>query len=126
MPRKDLPRILHPVIPFDHRLREVADLAGAAQVGGAQVAEAIQVLNKDETPSWRELKDILLKRMDEQGQAVATAKAEVAAQASRSLDEIVQPRVAAASEPPAARPAGSCRRPPCGSTSAPRRDCAAV
>lgn len=51
---------------------------------GGQVAEAIQVLNKDETPSWRDLKDILLKRMDEQGQAVAAAKAEVAAQASRN------------------------------------------
>ena len=51
---------------------------------GGQVAEAIQVLNKDETPSWRDIKDILLKRADEQGTAVAAAKAEVSAQASRN------------------------------------------
>ncbi|MBI4996772.1 MAG: methyl-accepting chemotaxis protein [Rhodocyclales bacterium] len=51
---------------------------------GGQVAEAIQVLNKDETPSWRDIKDILLKRADEQGAAVAAAKLEVSAQASRN------------------------------------------
>lgn len=51
---------------------------------GGQVAEAIQVLNKDETPSWRDIKDILLKRADEQGAAVAAAKVEVSAQASRN------------------------------------------
>ncbi|MBU1237297.1 MAG: methyl-accepting chemotaxis protein [Gammaproteobacteria bacterium] len=54
------------------------DLARANQVG-----EAIQVLNKEETPSWRALKDILLKRADEQGVAVAAAKADVAARAGR-------------------------------------------
>jgi len=51
---------------------------------GGQVAEAIQVLNKDETPSWRDIKDILLKRTEDQDKAVAAAKAEVAAQASRN------------------------------------------
>ncbi len=54
------------------------DLAKAGQV-----AEAIQVLNKEETPSWRAVKAILLKRAEEQGVAVAAAKADVAAQAGR-------------------------------------------
>jgi methyl-accepting chemotaxis protein len=51
---------------------------------GGQVADAIQVLNKDETPSWRDIKDILLKRTEDQGLAVAAAKAEVSAQAGRN------------------------------------------
>lgn len=51
---------------------------------GGQVTEAIQVLNKDETPSWRDIKDILLKRTEEQDKAVAAAKADVATQASRN------------------------------------------
>jgi len=57
----------------------IRDLAKAGQT-----AEAVQVLNKEETPSWRDIKDILLKRADEQGTAVAAAKADVAAQASRN------------------------------------------
>jgi methyl-accepting chemotaxis protein len=57
----------------------IRDLAKAGQS-----AEAVQVLNKEETPSWRDIKDILLKRAEEQGAAVAAAKAEVAAQASRN------------------------------------------
>ncbi len=51
---------------------------------GGQTAEAIQVLNKDETPSWRDIKDILLKRSEEQATAVATAKKSVEDLASRS------------------------------------------
>jgi methyl-accepting chemotaxis protein len=57
----------------------VRDLARAGQT-----AEAVQVLNKDETPSWRDIKDILLKRTEEQVATVAAAKADVAAQASRN------------------------------------------
>jgi methyl-accepting chemotaxis protein len=57
----------------------IRDLAKAGQT-----AEAVQVLNKEETPSWRDIKDILLKRAEEQGTAVSTAKADVAAQASRN------------------------------------------
>jgi methyl-accepting chemotaxis protein len=57
----------------------IRDLAKAGQS-----AEAVQVLNKEETPSWRDIKDILLKRADEQGTAVAAAKADVVAQAGRN------------------------------------------
>jgi methyl-accepting chemotaxis protein len=57
----------------------VRDLAKAGQT-----AEAVQVLNKEETPSWRDIKDILLKRAEEQGTAVAAAKADVAAKAGRN------------------------------------------
>jgi methyl-accepting chemotaxis protein len=57
----------------------VRDLAKAGQT-----AEAVQVLNKEETPSWRDIKDILIKRTEEQGTAVAAAKTDVAAQASRN------------------------------------------
>ncbi|MBI5785735.1 MAG: methyl-accepting chemotaxis protein [Rhodocyclales bacterium] len=56
----------------------IRDLAKAGQS-----AEAVQVLNKEETPSWRDIKDILLKRVDEQGTAVAAAKTHVVAQAGR-------------------------------------------
>ena len=56
----------------------IRDLAKAGQG-----AEAIQILNKEETPSWRELKDILLKRSDEQSAAVTAARQEVSAMASR-------------------------------------------
>jgi len=51
----------------------IRDLAKAGQT-----AEAIQVLNKEETPSWREIKDILIKRNDEQTVAVESAKRDVA------------------------------------------------
>jgi methyl-accepting chemotaxis protein len=51
---------------------------------GGQVAEAVQVLNKEETPSWRDIKDVLLKRTEAQATAVAAAKKEVAEQASRN------------------------------------------
>jgi methyl-accepting chemotaxis protein len=50
---------------------------------GGQVPEAIQVLNKEETPSWRDIKDVLLKRADEQAAAVSAAKKSVSEQASR-------------------------------------------
>jgi methyl-accepting chemotaxis protein len=53
----------------------IRDLARAGQT-----AEAVQVLNKEETPSWRDIKDILLKRAEEQEKSVTTAKAEVAGQ----------------------------------------------
>jgi methyl-accepting chemotaxis protein len=46
-------------------------------------SEAIQLLNKEETPSWREIKDILLKRIEEQTAAVAAAKQAVEGEASR-------------------------------------------
>ena len=51
---------------------------------GGQSAEAVQVLNKEETPSWRGIKDILLKRTEDQSAAVAAAKKSVADQASRN------------------------------------------
>jgi methyl-accepting chemotaxis protein len=57
----------------------IRDLAKAGQS-----AEAIQVLNKEETPSWRDIKDILLKRTEAQEKAVAAAKTDVLAQASRN------------------------------------------
>ncbi len=47
-----------------------------------QQAEAVQVLNKEETPSWRDIKDTLLKRSEEQAQAVETSKKAVADEAS--------------------------------------------
>ena len=50
---------------------------------GGQTTEAVQLLNKEETPSWRAIKETLLKRVEDQEKAVAAAKAEVAAQASR-------------------------------------------
>ena len=50
---------------------------------GGQQADAVQVLNKEETPSWRAIKDILLKRIDEQAKAVDAAKKAVEEQASR-------------------------------------------
>ncbi len=51
---------------------------------GGQIAEAIQVLNKDETPSWRDIKDILLKRTEGQTTAVAAAKKSVEELSARS------------------------------------------
>jgi methyl-accepting chemotaxis protein len=50
---------------------------------GGQGSEAIQILNKEETPSWREMKDILLKRSEEQTAAVNAARHEVSTLASR-------------------------------------------
>ena len=49
---------------------------------GGQVTEAVQVLNKEETPSWREIKDMLLKRSEEQTKAVEASKKAVADQAA--------------------------------------------
>jgi methyl-accepting chemotaxis protein len=57
----------------------VRDLAKAGQT-----AEAIQLLNKDETPSWRDIKDILLKRTEAQADTVAQAKKSVAELAARN------------------------------------------
>jgi len=56
----------------------IRDLAKAGQT-----ADAVQALNKDETPSWRAIKDILLKRTDEQAAAVAASKKAVEEQAAR-------------------------------------------
>jgi methyl-accepting chemotaxis protein len=49
---------------------------------GGQQAEATQVLNKEETPSWRDIKDVLQKRSEEQAKAVETSKKAVADEAS--------------------------------------------
>jgi methyl-accepting chemotaxis protein len=46
-------------------------------------AEAVSVLNKEETPSWRDIKDILLKRTEEQAAAVEASKKAVQEQAAR-------------------------------------------
>jgi methyl-accepting chemotaxis protein len=56
---------------------KIRDLARAGQQ-----AQAIEVLNKDETPSWREIKDVLLKRSGEQAQAVDAARKAVANKAA--------------------------------------------
>jgi methyl-accepting chemotaxis protein len=56
----------------------IRDLAKAGQQ-----AEAIQLLNKEETPAWRAVKATLIKRADEQAEAVAAAKKAVAEEASR-------------------------------------------
>jgi methyl-accepting chemotaxis protein len=50
---------------------------------GGQPADAVAILNKEETPSWRDIKDILLKRADEQATAVAQSKKAVEEQAAR-------------------------------------------
>jgi methyl-accepting chemotaxis protein len=61
-------------VAFKNKIRDLAK--------AGQQADAIQVLNKEETPSWREMKDVLLKRSDEQAQAVETSKKAVADQTS--------------------------------------------
>lgn len=57
---------------------KIRDLAKA----GLQ-AEAVAMLNKEETPSWRDMKDILLKRTEEQAVAVEASKKAVQEQADR-------------------------------------------
>jgi len=56
---------------------KIRDLAKSGQQ-----AEAVSLLNKEETPSWRDIKDILLKRSEEQGKAVTAAKKAVADEAA--------------------------------------------
>jgi methyl-accepting chemotaxis protein len=56
----------------------IRDLAKAGQHN-----DAVQVLNKEETISWREIKDILLQRGKEQASAVAESKRSVEEQAAR-------------------------------------------
>jgi methyl-accepting chemotaxis protein len=46
-------------------------------------AEAIQLLNKEETPAWREVRGTLIKRSDELTDALAVAKKAVADEATR-------------------------------------------
>lgn len=56
----------------------IRDLAKAGPT-----SDAVQVLNKEETPSWREIKAILLKQAEIQAAAVAESKQAVADEASR-------------------------------------------
>ena len=69
---------------------KVRDLAKA----GKQ-AEAVQLLNKEETPAWREVRATLIKRSEEQTAAVAVAKKAVAADAARGATLSVTAFVAA-------------------------------
>lgn len=50
---------------------------------GGQQTEAIAILVKEETPSWRAIRDILLKRIAEQGDTVAASKKAVQDEAAR-------------------------------------------
>ncbi len=47
--------------------------------------EAIRVLNKEETPAWREVREALLKQIDENGKAVAATRAQVREQAANAI-----------------------------------------
>ncbi len=58
-----------------NRIRDLAK-AGLAN-------EATAMLNKEETPAWREIREILIKRGEEIGKAVEAAEREVIAQAAR-------------------------------------------
>lgn len=48
-------------------------------------AAAIRVLNEQETPAWRKVREVLLKLIDEQKQAVEATKARIAADARRTF-----------------------------------------
>ena len=63
---KDIEERWRKNVALKDRIRELAKANNQS--------EAIQVLNKEETPSWREIKDILLKQSQEQSAAVSVAK----------------------------------------------------
>ncbi len=58
---------------------QVRDLAKTDQ------AAAIKTLNENETPAWRKVREVLLKLIDEQKQAVEATKARIAADARRTF-----------------------------------------
>jgi methyl-accepting chemotaxis protein len=84
---KDLAQRWSANVTIKNRVR---DLAKAGLQG-----EAIALLNKEETPSWRNLKDILLKRSDDMTAAVEASKRAVIDQAGRGRTLTISVFVAA-------------------------------
>jgi methyl-accepting chemotaxis protein len=47
--------------------------------------EAVRVLNKEETPAWRKVKDLLLKQIEENGSAVEATRQDIKDRASQAI-----------------------------------------
>jgi methyl-accepting chemotaxis protein len=64
---------------------DAAARAKAIDVAKTDRDEAIRLLNKEETPAWRKVKDVLLQQIDDNTKAVETTRKAVQDQASQAI-----------------------------------------
>jgi methyl-accepting chemotaxis protein len=64
---------------------DVAARSKVIELAKADREEAIRLLNKEETPAWRKVKDLLLKQIDDNGKTVEATRKSVKEQANQAI-----------------------------------------